>query len=582
MEPDASFPADLKKLGFFVNTTGHIRMINAPEKPFLYHATNNERVNEVRREAMQACQRMEVEVRLASLGLKRIYLPAFTLEKPNGPHVPILAPVPETLKKRKRVIVLVNSTLQDLGILSYGELQRDLGINGGSVVNFVKEMVKRSRDDADEQNADIFEDGYRLADDSLTPGLVVMNTAQFLYSHKHNQAMTLRSWSAMLRKSIAHDMIRIHTTENHVQGHRTAQEHVKTVFDQVICNPDRVAADADVYLIAIEDGNEHVLNLLAEDFEKYGTRITAMALINSLMEDSQIKDPRLRAFLHQRARQWKFSDVTPNPLHCTDLPEGYEQDFNDDYHLDMSKHIAWHEEVPNGPIAAIQKTLRHVSLASTAPKQAQPAPSSSGAGEATVEWSSGQRVVCPTFGGGPSPSGESILTHRPVQHAVLSFFEQVSQDPENYRNKNLIVYKEAPKPSPDNPLALFAEDAENNTSSVSDDKTTATTIEQAELSEGKEELMRLRQALNACPDDMPELESGREKLARKIAKLECQLQAMEEKEKKALEAAAAVQAAAQQTEPQVWRPEVQGAKVPFAGTTVDSELLRAAGLMESS
>lgn len=53
MEPDASFPADLKKLGFFVNTTGHIRMINAPEKPFLYHATNNERVNEVRREAMQ-------------------------------------------------------------------------------------------------------------------------------------------------------------------------------------------------------------------------------------------------------------------------------------------------------------------------------------------------------------------------------------------------------------------------------------------------------------------------------------------------------------------------------------------------
>lgn len=38
---------------FFINSVGHIRMIEAPDKPYVYHATNNERVNEVRREAMQ-------------------------------------------------------------------------------------------------------------------------------------------------------------------------------------------------------------------------------------------------------------------------------------------------------------------------------------------------------------------------------------------------------------------------------------------------------------------------------------------------------------------------------------------------
>jgi hypothetical protein len=43
----------LTTISFFVNNLGHIRMIEAPEKQYVFHATNNERVNEMRREAMQ-------------------------------------------------------------------------------------------------------------------------------------------------------------------------------------------------------------------------------------------------------------------------------------------------------------------------------------------------------------------------------------------------------------------------------------------------------------------------------------------------------------------------------------------------
>jgi hypothetical protein len=188
------------------------------------------------------------------------------MTKPNGPHVAILAPPPEILKTRKRVIVLINDTMQDLGILAYRQLQRELGINGGSVVNFAKEIIKRSAtDNTPETDDNIFKDGFKLDDDSTTPALVVLNTGQLLYSHKYNKAMTLRSWSAMPRKSVTHDMIRIHEQENRVKGHRNPKEHVKTVFDDVIHNPDRVAADAEVYVIAIEDGTENVLSLLADD-----------------------------------------------------------------------------------------------------------------------------------------------------------------------------------------------------------------------------------------------------------------------------------------------------------------------------
>lgn len=63
MQADPSLPADLKELGFFINDTGHIRLINAPDKPFVFNATNNERVNEVRREVFQS----ELSVEMADV-----------------------------------------------------------------------------------------------------------------------------------------------------------------------------------------------------------------------------------------------------------------------------------------------------------------------------------------------------------------------------------------------------------------------------------------------------------------------------------------------------------------------------------
>jgi hypothetical protein len=72
---DPVYPADLKELGyvpgapwtmelvlttcsFFVNGLGQIRMIEAPDKEYVFHSTNDERVNELRREAMQGTVRL--------------------------------------------------------------------------------------------------------------------------------------------------------------------------------------------------------------------------------------------------------------------------------------------------------------------------------------------------------------------------------------------------------------------------------------------------------------------------------------------------------------------------------------------
>jgi hypothetical protein len=81
------------------------------------------------------------------------------------------------LKTRKRVIVLVNGVEQDLGILAYRQMQRELGLNGASVVNFVKRIIKRSvTGDVVEKYNDIFDDGFKVTDENDVPALIVMNT----------------------------------------------------------------------------------------------------------------------------------------------------------------------------------------------------------------------------------------------------------------------------------------------------------------------------------------------------------------------------------------------------------------------
>ncbi|KAJ8109211.1 hypothetical protein OPT61_g7628 [Boeremia exigua] len=571
--PDAAYPANLKELGL-----GHIRMIDAPEKPFVFHSTNIERHNEVRNEALHACSRVEVIERLSKLGVKQLYFPQLSTTKPNGPHVPILAPSLDVLKTRKRIVVIVNDTLQDLGILAYRQLQRELGLNGGSVINFAKEMVKRSvlnnDKDAVETNPEIFEDGAGVRNDHEAPGLVVLNTGQLLYSHKFNRAMTTRSWTALPRKSIAHDHIKIHE-ENYVEGHRNPAQHIKSVFDHLLCNPDRVSPEAEVYVIAIEGGASHVMDLFKADFARYGARVSAMAMVHTLVENAEATDPSLKAFLHQRTRQWKYTDLSLTPTQCSELPDDYScKDLKPTIPKD-ARTIRWNEELSNpGSSSRITNSLSCTALGVVSSTSGNSTSDTDTGSE--CEWGSGS-VPCPTFAGGNEPTGECIFTEAAVQRAILSFFEDVAQDPENYRNPAFTTLADVPQPTVDAPFTLDA----NATMPATADIQTAShmmTPQQLELKEARTKLADMRVALSACPEDVDALAKGRAKLVGKITKQEA---AVQDLQTKAL-GSGSLGAGEAEDARQDWSPKVDGPRVPFAGTMVDSELLKAAGLGETA
>jgi hypothetical protein len=325
-----------------------------------------------------------------------------------------------------------------------------------------------------------------------------------------------------------------------------------------------------------------------------------MALIHSLV-----------AFLHQRARQWRFSDLTSDPQHCTDLPNSYDRQADQCPSKDTpsimqsNKHISWHESISTGAIPTLTKALDRLAVSiipsahSTTRKEENE--------EKIAEWSSGQAVICPTFAGGNNSVGECIFTYPPVQHAILSFFQDVAQDPLHYRNPpGLKAYTVAPQPSPDHPLVLSPINNNNDDNSGDDDDTGVNfgaptlqmTPEQAELEEARERLAELRVAFTACPDGISELVQGRTKLGKKIKVMETRVEDLEHKTSKALLLLGGGSGSAgdhggliapggereekDQKKGGNWKMQVEGPKVPFAGTMVDSELLKAAGLVESA
>lgn len=141
------------------------------------------------------------------------------------------------------------------------------------MINFAKSLVRRADlaegEGSQEAFSNLFDDGAAVKDVNEIPGLIVINTGQLLYSHKYNKAMTTRSWYALPRKSIAHDHIRIHVQENYVEGHRNATEHIRSVFDQLLCDPNLVAPDTEVYVVAIEGGAEKTLEVFKDNCKRY-------------------------------------------------------------------------------------------------------------------------------------------------------------------------------------------------------------------------------------------------------------------------------------------------------------------------
>ncbi|GKZ25996.1 hypothetical protein AbraIFM66951_001972 [Aspergillus brasiliensis] len=304
------FPADLKKLGYFITEYDQIRKISAPKEEFQFKINRNERWNEMQREARNTCIRNIVLSRLRSLGLITLRLPLTA--RPTDAHVPIL--VSKNLSTASRVIVVFGEPVQDLGIWAYRTLSSE-GIEVGSAVAFARAVLNQ-KDDTGGAKSDT--------------ALVLANTGQLVWHCGSGQAMTLTSWPCIPRES-AVDPPLVMTRRNKIPGNGDWQEHIQYVFEEILAVRGRlVRADAKIGVVGLDDGGLGVIRYLASNWEAWRPYISAICLTSPYhrmgvdfgdKEDKDSKDPSsFVSFVSSRCRGYVLSEQAlglpvPAPQH---------------------------------------------------------------------------------------------------------------------------------------------------------------------------------------------------------------------------------------------------------------------------
>jgi len=236
---------------------------------------------------------------MIALGCPPLYLPHMTASKPDGkePHLAIYCTPRETLKEKKDIIVIANNSGTDLGVWSYRHLLRSGGLDGGSCISLAKALQAGTsaftRFDANRTD---------------TPGLVILNPGQLLYSHRQASAQTHTSWVAQPRASAAHPPPRIHPTHNVIHGHASPDAHVATVFAALLRNPAFVSPAARLYIVGLADGARAVLACLDDPAAAWlRRRVAALALVQPTHAPTAVTSAALRALLAARGRAFVLS-----------------------------------------------------------------------------------------------------------------------------------------------------------------------------------------------------------------------------------------------------------------------------------
>lgn len=191
------------------------------------------------------CIRELVLQRLNDLNVGILCLPLGT--PPDKPHIPILAS--KDLSNKKRVILVFNEAMQDLGIWAYRMINRSGpgSISRGSAIDFAKELRNYATSPADKES----------------PGLVIANLGQLLWWRGGKRAVSFVAWNSLPRKSAVHGAMRIDDVKNRVPGNENWDQHVQYMFNEVM---NKITdKDVQIDIVGLSDGGSAAIKFLNDN-----------------------------------------------------------------------------------------------------------------------------------------------------------------------------------------------------------------------------------------------------------------------------------------------------------------------------
>lgn len=276
---DPEFPADLEKLGYYINDKDQIRSIAHPDEEFNFFISKNERVREMQREALDTCIRNELGVRFEAAGLNTTRLPLNA--GPSDPHTPILTS--SNLATAKRLIVYFGESMQDLGIFAHRIIGQE-SIASGSALDFVHAIQCR--------------------EDSADTAIVIANLGQLVWYRRGQRAMTVASWKALPRKTGVGNPMRTDPIKNRIPGNGNTKEHIKSVFEEVLGKLAR--QDAVVDVIGLGEGAEEAVGYLDQNWKHWESKVRAICVGLGFVwrVGDDIQNEKFMEFWGRRARAY--------------------------------------------------------------------------------------------------------------------------------------------------------------------------------------------------------------------------------------------------------------------------------------
>lgn len=262
MPADPYFPPDLEKLGFRINVKGQI-VHSETGKLYEYFISDNERVNEVHKEAVRECTREVLTKDLEQYQVKELFLEGVDgakiqeLKPPND-HVKIYVTDPDILKLKSDVVVIVPERSQELGVWNYRHVLTDGGIVSGTALGLVEKLQEtnlrdgqdatkeecravlgRKLADADyaqmlathEEWPDKLKERVRISEAGVkgltteevesavvVPGVVILNPGQLIYSWKMEKSVSVNTWKAQSQDHAEADQFETRPEFDHKPG----------------------------------------------------------------------------------------------------------------------------------------------------------------------------------------------------------------------------------------------------------------------------------------------------------------------------------------------------------------------------
>ena len=197
----------------------------------------------------------------------------------DSPHVPIF--VSPGLLSASRIVTIFGEPCQNLGILAGRVANGPGGINKGSMVSVVQEIRRQTST-------------YK---DPFPPGIVMANTGQLFWWPEERRPVTVTDSAALPLPSLVHAGQRYIRELNSIPGNETPENHVASVFGEVLRPVE--TEDVRISVIAIGQSCELLIQFLdnEENWKRWEKRLDAMVLLGTVYPVENLTNAALVDFL---------------------------------------------------------------------------------------------------------------------------------------------------------------------------------------------------------------------------------------------------------------------------------------------